>query len=333
MASSPDFPLNNSPDNQTVRARAGGDQTGGAQTGGAQTVGAQTGGGQIVRPHTVGYQPSAPILGDAKDRCRVMGIVNVTPDSFSDGGLWNSTEAAVQHGLQLWRQGADVVDIGGESTRPGAARISEYVELSRVLPVVEALAGHGVIVSIDTTRASVARACVVAGAWMINDVSGGVSDPTMLSVIAELAVPCVLMHWRAPSATMNVNANYTEVVADVRRELQMRVDAALAQGVRPDHIVLDPGLGFAKRSEHNWELLRRLDEVQSLGFPLLIGASRKRFLGECLADTNGVSRSANERDVATAAITALVAAKRVWGVRVHDVAMNLDAIRIACKTL
>jgi dihydropteroate synthase len=289
---------------------------------------------QIVETQMIGAQTvSAQTSNQAENRCCVVGIVNVTPDSFSDGGLWDSTEAGVQQGLRLWSQGADVVDIGGESTRPGAARISESIELERVLPVVTALANQGVKVSIDTTRASVARACVAAGAWMINDVSGGLSDPAMLSMIAELATPCVLMHWRAPSATMNDNANYIDVVPDVRRELQMRVDAALACGVKADRIVLDPGLGFAKRSEHNWELLRRLGELQSLGFPLLIGASRKRFLGECLADADGVSRSANQRDVATAAVSALVAAKGVWGVRVHDVAMNLDAIRVARKTL
>ena len=271
-------------------------------------------------------------LGKTDHRCRVMGIVNVTPDSFSDGGLWVSTEAAVKHGLRLWNEGADVVDIGGESTRPGAARIDERVELDRVLPVVAELARNGVKVSIDTTRASVARACVEAGAWMINDVSGGLSDSTMLRVIADLEAPCVLMHWRAPSETMNDNALYTDVVVDVGRELQLRVDAALAHGIEQNRIVLDPGLGFAKHSEHNWELLRRLDELQSLGFPLLIGASRKRFLGECLADADGLSRAANERDGATAAITALVAAQGVWGVRVHDVALNVDTIRVVSKT-
>jgi dihydropteroate synthase len=265
-------------------------------------------------------------------RCRVMGIVNVTPDSFSDGGIWNSTDAAVEHGLRLWNEGADVVDVGGESTRPGAARIAERVELDRVLPVVSELARNGVKVSIDTTRASVAKACVEAGAWMINDVSGGLSDPNMLRTIAELEAPCVLMHWRAPSATMNDNAIYADVVLDVRRELELRVNAAVAHGIEPERIVLDPGLGFAKHSEHNWELLRRLDELQSLGFPLLIGASRKRFLGECLSDVEGVSRAANQRDGATAAITALVAARGVWGVRVHDVALNVDTIRVVSKT-
>jgi dihydropteroate synthase len=267
-------------------------------------------------------------LRSTSDRCCVMGIVNVTPDSFSDGGLWNSTDAAVEHGLRLWREGADVVDIGGESTRPGAARIDEQVELDRVLPVVSELARNGVNVSIDTTRASVARACVEAGAWMINDVSGGLSDTTMLQVIADLKAPCVLMHWRAPSATMSNNAIYADVVADVRSELAIRVEAALAHGIKHDRIVLDPGLGFAKFSEHNWELLRRLDELQSLGFPLLIGASRKRFLGECLADTDGLPREATGRDGATAAITVLVAEKGVWGVRVHDVALTVDTLRV-----
>ncbi len=270
-------------------------------------------------------------LSRAKTACRVMGIVNVTPDSFSDGGLWNSTGAAVEHGLKLWHDGADVVDVGGESTRPGAARIGEGVELDRVLPVVAQLARHGVKVSIDTTRAAVARACVEAGAWMINDVSGGLSDPDMLPTIADIEAPCVLMHWRAPSATMNDNAVYTDVVVEVRHELQLRADAAIASGIDPGRIVLDPGLGFAKRSEHNWELLRRLDELQSLGFPLLIGASRKRFLGECLTDADGVPRIANDRDGATAAITALVAAQGVWGVRVHDVALTVDTIRIVSQ--
>ncbi len=264
-------------------------------------------------------------------RCRVLGIVNVTPDSFSDGGLWNSTDAAVEHGLRLWGEGADVVDIGGESTRPGAERISDVVELGRVLPVVSELARNGVKVSIDTTRASVAKACIRAGAWMINDVSGGLSDPAMLQTIADLEAPCVLMHWRAPSATMNDNAIYNDVVGDVRSELAIRVEAALAHGIKLDRIVLDPGLGFAKRSEHNWEILRRLGELHSLGFPLLIGASRKRFLGECLADVAGVSRPANERDAATAAITALVAAQGVWGVRVHNVVLTVDTIRVVSK--
>ena len=263
--------------------------------------------------------------------CRVMGIVNVTPDSFSDGGLWNSTDAAVEHGLQLWGEGADVVDIGGESTRPGAERISDVVELGRVLPVASELARNGVKVSIDTTRASVAKACIRAGVWMINDISGGLSDPAMLQTIADLEAPCVLMHWRAPSATMNDNATYNDVVADVRSELAVRVEVALAHGIKPDRIVLDPGLGFAKRSEHNWEILRRLEELHSLGFPLLIGASRKRFLGECLADVAGVSRPANERDGASAAITALVAAQGVWGVRVHNVALTVDTIRVLSK--
>jgi dihydropteroate synthase len=267
-------------------------------------------------------------LNNAVHRCWVMGIVNVTPDSFSDGGLWHSTDAAVAHGLRLWGEGADVVDVGGESTRPGAARIDESIELQRVLPVVTKLANQGVKVSIDTTRASVARACIEAGAWMINDVSGGLSDPNMLREMANLDVPCVLMHWRAPSAMMSANANYTDVVLEVCHELQLRVEVALELGVKPDRIVLDPGLGFAKHSEHNWELLRRLNELQSLGFPLLIGASRKRFLGECLADTDGTPRLADKRDGATAAITALVAAQGIWGVRVHDVAVNIDTVRV-----
>lgn len=174
-----------------------------------------------------------------------MGVVNVTPDLFTDGGLWDSTEAAVKHGLRLWNEGTDVVDIGGESTRPGAARIDERVELDRILPVVAELARNGVKVSTDTTRASVAKACIGAGAWMINDVSGGLSDSTMLRVIADLEAPCVIMHCRAPSATMNDNALYTDVVVDVGRELQLRVNAALAHGIEENRIVLDPGLGFA----------------------------------------------------------------------------------------
>jgi dihydropteroate synthase len=258
-----------------------------------------------------------------------MGIVNVTPDSFSDGGLWNSTDAAIAQGLRLWDEGADIVDIGGESTRPGAARIDESLELARVLSVVGKLASRGVKVSIDTTRASVAQACIEAGAWMINDVSGGLSDSNMLRMIAVSEAPCVLMHWRAPSATMNANANYTDVVHEVCQELQLRIDAALAAGVMPDRIVLDPGLGFAKQTHHNWELLRHLDQLQTLGFPLLIGASRKRFLGECLPDAPRSPRAANGRDAATAAITALVAKQGVWGVRVHDAALNLDAVCVA----
>ncbi|MFL6141843.1 MAG: dihydropteroate synthase [Labedaea sp.] len=265
----------------------------------------------------------------APDRCAVVGVVNITPDSFSDGGRYLDRDEAVSHGVALWRRGADLIDVGGESTRPGAARVDADTEIARVVPVIEELAGAGVPVSVDTTRARVAEAALTAGARVINDVSGGQADPNMVKVVAQADVPWILMHWRGPSEDMDTLARYSDVVGEVREELRRRVDAALAGGVDAGALVLDPGLGFAKRAEHNWALLRRLDVLLALGFPLLIGASRKRFLGSLLADEHGVPRPPDGREEATAAVSALVAAAGVWGVRVHDVGRTLDAVAVA----
>src|SRR4051812_18819455 len=246
-----------------------------------------------------------------------MGIVNVTPDSFSDAHL----DDAVEHARRLLREGADLVDVGGESTRPGAARVPVEVELERVLPVVRALAGDGAAVSVDTTRAEVAVAAVGAGALMVNDVSGGLADADMLPSVARLGVPYVAMHWRGHSTDMQSKAVYSDVVADVCTELAARRDAAAAAGIVD--VVLDPGLGFAKTGDHNWALLRALPELRALGGPLLVGASRKAFLGALL---NG--RPATGRDAASAAVTVLAATAGAWGVRVHDVAASADAVRV-----
>ena len=263
------------------------------------------------------------------DRTLVMGILNVTPDSFSDGGRWADTASAIERGRRLSSQGADLVDVGGESTRPGAARISVEEERDRVLPVVQALVSDGVHVSIDTMRAEVAAACVSAGAVVVNDVSGGRADPDMLPWLATCEVPYVAMHWRGPSDVMEDLATYDDVVADVRAELADRLAALAEAGVDLDRVVLDPGLGFAKRSPHNWALLRDLDALESLGRPLLIGASRKRFLGDLLADDDGEPRPFDGRDAAGDAITALAAFAGVWGVRVHEVAASRDAALVA----
>lgn len=252
-----------------------------------------------------------------------MGIVNVTPNSFSDGGDWFQHEAAIARGLELTQQGAHMIDVGGESTRPGLPRTEPEEELRRVLPVVEALAGAGAVVSVDTMRAVVAEESIKRGAAIINDVSGGLADPDMLRVVAEAEVPYIVMHWRAHSTEMQNLAHYDDVVADVSTELSARVDAALAAGVRAENIILDPGIGFAKTTEHNWQLLRNLDQLDQLGFPLLIGVSRKRFLGELLD-----GRPPKERDAATTTITALLAQERVWAVRTHVVRENLDAIAV-----
>jgi dihydropteroate synthase len=258
-----------------------------------------------------------------------MGVLNVTPDSFSDGGRWLDRDQAVAHGVAMRDAGADLVDVGGESTRPGAPRVEPEIELARVLPVVSELVAAGVCVSIDTTRAAVAEAALDAGATVVNDVSGGLADPTMAKAVASARVPWILMHWRGHSDRMNALADYTDVVTDVRDELSARVDAAVAAGVEPERLVLDPGLGFAKTAEHNWALLRRLDVLVALGLPVLVGASRKRFLGSLLADEQGAPRPTSGRDVATAAVSALAAHCGAWGVRVHDVIGTLDAVRVA----
>jgi len=258
----------------------------------------------------------------------VIGVLNVTPDSFSDGGLHFTAQRAIAHGLQLARQGADLVDVGGESTRPGASRIDVTEEARRVLPVIEGLREAGVPTSIDTMRASIARDAVLAGACLVNDVSGGLADPAMTTVIADLGVPFVIMHWRGHSDRMADLANYRDVVAEVMAELGERVDAALAAGIRAESIVIDPGIGFAKEADHNWSLLRALPELASMGYPVLVGASRKRFLGSLLADPDGVPRPLDGRDVATDAVSALAATFGAWAVRVHDVAGSVDAVRV-----
>lgn len=262
-------------------------------------------------------------------RCAVLGVLNVTPDSFSDGGRYLDREHAVAHGVAMRDSGADLVDVGGESTRPGAARIDAATEKERVLPVIRELVAEGVRVSIDTTRAVVAEAAVEAGATVVNDVSGGLADPRMAAAVASLRVPWILMHWRGHSDRMNELASYEDVIGEVRAELVARADAAVLAGVDPGLLVLDPGLGFAKTAAHNWALLRRLDVLVALGFPVLVGASRKRFLGELLADADGAPRPTPGRDGATAAITALAAHAGAWGVRVHDVDGSIDAVAVA----
>ena len=258
-----------------------------------------------------------------------MGVLNVTPDSFSDGGRYLDLDDALAHGMAMWTAGADLIDVGGESTRPGASRVDAATEIERVRPVIQGLASAGAVVSVDTTRARVVEAALDAGARVVNDVSGGLADPAMARLVASADVPWILMHWRGPSDNMDSLATYGDVVADVRDELSTRVDAALAAGVDPSALVLDPGLGFAKRAEHNWALLRRLEDLRALGFPVLVGASRKRFLGTLLADKDGTPRPPDGREEATAAISALVAAAGAWGVRVHDITRSLDAVAVA----
>jgi dihydropteroate synthase len=268
----------------------------------------------------------------AKDRCLVMGVVNVTPDSFSDGGLWYGADAAIAHGLDLAAQGADIVDVGGESTRPGAQRIDEAEELRRVGPVVTELVRAGLTVSIDTMRARVAEFALAAGAQLVNDVSGGLADPDMPRLVAAAGVWYVVVHWRGHSQDMYARAAYADVVTEVRGELAQRVDALVHAGVDPGHIVLDPGLGFGKRPEHNWPLLARLAELGTLAggtFPVLIGASRKGFLGKLLAAEDGTPGTLAQRDQATVAVTALAAAAGAWCVRVHEVPPNADAVLVA----
>jgi dihydropteroate synthase len=276
---------------------------------------------------------SAPHPGPFGDGSRtlVMGVVNVTPDSFSDGGEWFEPQAAIARGRLLMAQGADLVDVGGESTRPGAARPSVAQELRRVLPVVGALAAYGqqvgVPVSVDTMRAEVAAAALDAGAGLVNDVSGGLADPDMLGLVAARGVPYVAMHWRGHSTDMQSRAVYDDVVAQVRDELAERVAAIRAAGVAADRLVLDPGLGFAKLAEHNWAVLAGLAQLHDLGHPLLVGASRKAFLGK-VGRADSAARSPLERDVATAATSVYAAQAGVWAVRVHDVVGTRDALDV-----
>jgi dihydropteroate synthase len=277
--------------------------------------------------------PSPPGL-PVRDRCLVMGVVNVTPDSFSDGGQWFGAEAAIERGLELAAQGADIVDVGGESTRPGAQRIGADEELRRVGPVIAGLAGAGVPVSVDTMRAEVAEFALAAGACLVNDVSGGLADPDMPRLVARAGVPYVVMHWRGHSHRMQDRAVYQDVAGEVRGELAQRISAVIAEGVDPAMIIVDPGLGFAKLPEHNWALLARLPELGLLGhgwpgFPVLAGASRKRFLGRLLAAPDGSPRPFSGCDDATVSVTALAAAAGAWCVRVHEVPANADAVRVA----
>jgi dihydropteroate synthase len=273
--------------------------------------------------------PSAP-------RCLVMGVVNVTPDSFSDGGSWLAPDAAIERGISLATAGADIVDVGGESTRPGARRITADEEMRRVMPVLTGLAGAGVCVSVDTMRAEVAERALAAGARMVNDVSGGLADPAMAAVIAAAGVPFVVNHWRGHSADMYGKAVYEDVVAEVKTELSLRVDDVVAAGVDPAQIIVDAGLGFAKLAGHNWALIASLPEVGCLGggrppFPLLFAASRKRFIGRLLAGPDGEPRPFTESDDATVALTTLAARAGAWCVRVHEVPANVDAVRVVAR--
>jgi dihydropteroate synthase len=258
-----------------------------------------------------------------------MGVVNVTDDSFSDGGLFLDRDRAIQHGLELAAQGAAIVDVGGESTRPGATRIDARIESARVLPVIKELAEQGVKVSIDTMHAEVAERALESGAKIVNDVSGGRADPNMAPLLAQANVPWVLMHWRSVGAEQpHAVPDYHDVVAEVRDEILTTVDAAVHAGVDPANVIIDPGLGFAKTAEHNWALLRALPELVSVGIPVLVGASRKRFLGSVLAGPDGELRPPNGRETATAVISALAGLHGVWGVRVHDVRASVDALKV-----
>lgn len=267
------------------------------------------------------------------DRCVVMGVVNVTPDSFSDGGRWLEPERAVAHGIALHAEGADIVDVGGESTRPGAVRVEAAEELRRVLPVVEGLTAAGVPVSIDTMRAGTAQAALRAGAVLVNDVSGGLADPALPLVARDAGAAFVVMHWRGHSTVMGHRAVYGDVVGEVVEELARRVQDLVAAGLHPDQLVVDPGLGFAKNADHNWAVLAGLGRLAALGRPVLVGASRKRFLGALVSGPDGTPAPVEEREAATVAVTALSAAAGVWGVRVHSVRANRAAVEVARATV
>ncbi len=286
----------------------------------------------VSYPPFVTTKPRDALLTGAElrqqDHPVVMGILNVTPDSFSDGGRYADVDAAIEHGIALQQGGADIVDVGGESTRPGADRVDAATEAQRVVPVITGLAAAGVPMSIDTTRASVAAAALAAGAMVINDVSGGLADPAMAEVAADAGCPWILMHWRGHSRRMHDLAVYRDVVAEVRGELLERVDDAVRGGVDPGQIILDPGIGFAKNAEHNWALSAHLDVLIDLGFPVLFAASRKTYLGRLLADPDGAPRPVDEREAATLATSVLAAAAGVWGIRVHDVRATADALAV-----
>lgn len=268
------------------------------------------------------------------DVTRIMGVLNITPDSFSDGGSWAEPATAIARGLHLAQQGADIVDVGGESTRPGAVRVDTDEELRRVVPVVRGLAGQGVCVSVDTMRAVVAAACLDAGAAVVNDVSGGLADPDMAPLMARADVPYVVMHWRGHSDQMVARAAYTDVVAEVLGELRRQVAALVTAGVAGERIIVDPGFGFAKDAGHSWALLAALEEFTGLGHRVLVGTSRKRFLGQLPArpgadpDEAAESSAVTDRDVATAATSLLAAQAGAWAVRVHDVPTTRDALGV-----
>jgi dihydropteroate synthase len=259
------------------------------------------------------------------DRIVVVGVLNVTPDSFSDGGRYVDLDDAVAHAVQMRADGADLIDVGGESTRPGAARVDAAEESQRVLPVLRELAAAGIPTSVDTYRASVAAMALAAGASIVNDVSGGLGDREMAAVVRDAECPWILMHWRGHSSTMQQLAHYDDVVVDVRDELGARIDAAVAAGVPASRLAVDPGLGFAKTAAHNWALLAALPTLTALGLPVLVASSRKSFLGRLLADADGRPRPVDERENATTALTAYCAVQGVWGVRVHDVRPSVDA--------
>jgi dihydropteroate synthase len=274
--------------------------------------------------------PTAAVRGfPGIGRCRVMGVINVTPDSFSDGGEFADVDRAVEHGLALLRHGADLLDVGGESTRPGAVRVDPAEERRRVEPVIAQLAAAGAVVSIDTMRASTAEAGLAAGAAVVNDVSGGRADPALPRLVASAGVPYVVMHWRGHSDRMQENSHYDDVVREVRDELASRLDDVVALGVDVEQVILDPGLGFAKKAAHNWSLLAHLDALMTLGRPLLVGASRKSFLGSLLADPE--PRPVDARDDATAALTVVAAMAGAWGVRVHAARATPDAVRVVAE--
>ncbi|MET0870992.1 dihydropteroate synthase [Paeniglutamicibacter terrestris] len=293
------------------------------------SLGAIPGTGPATSPMPIIRKSTARTMADLpSDRTLVMGILNINDDSFSDGGKYLLVDDAISHGLAMYYGGADIIDIGGESTRPGAVPVDPAVEQARILPVITALAKAGAIISVDTMHTSTARAALAAGAHIINDVSGLTHEPDMPALMAETGAPYVLMHRRGDAGNMVTEANYTDVVSEVLAELEELRSRFIAAGVKPEALILDPGLGFAKDHEHNWDLLRALDRFTALGHRVLVGTSRKRFLGELLRQ-DGKPAAPAERDAATAATSALAAANGAWGVRVHDVPSSLAAIKVA----
>ena len=278
----------------------------------------------VANPLAARRSNFVPVTGGARRRPAILGVLNVTPDSFSDGGRYSDLDAAIAHGIVLAESGADIIDVGGESTRPGADRVGGGEERERVIPVIRALAESGLVTSIDTMDSVTAAAAVEAGAELVNDVSGGLADPEMYRVVADTGVHYIAMHWRGHSDTMAELADYDDVVQEVRDELKARIAELIVWGVGPDRVILDPGIGFAKSSEHNWRLLGHLEQLTTLGYPVLVGASRKRFLGELLPD----DASPLDRDPATATISTLAAQAGAWGVRVHDVASTKAALEV-----